>query len=375
MTTTVKQMESLINSHVKLKDYIYFTVLDRGTSIPRHTEAALERISQLVLDDIVRGGGAVLSKFEAAYLVDLKPRESYLGASVQTLHAKLSLTKDILKDLSVEGDYDSEEKWYSGVLNETIQQFMDFTHVLGTYTWNTINTAVGYTPKLFQSAPCKTYLDAILGDGVLLVIRLRMLMKDGRLKDIFPCDSCTTIVVDKIDDMLLFLSNFSRCNSEYSGFLLDFRRWLGDVSFDFKEFSNSINSEQVLNMFIRNEDWLSTLKNNYTKNSITKLRLAEQLTSARSETLSQNISNVVEDISQQIVGPLQNKITSIEENIAVMYLTFLEYFVKLSDYTQNPDVEKYARSLQIWRKPAPNLEVPEVRSKWTRERLFLSLVR
>lgn len=373
MTTTVKQMEALISSHVKLKEYIYFAVLDRGTSIPRHIEGALDRITVLVRDDIVRGGGDVLSKFETVYRTDLKPRESYFGENVRTLHAKLSLTKDILRDLSV-GQYDLGYEWYSDVVNDTLQRLGDIARVLQTYRQNTDGHMDAYMPKVFEVAPCKTYLDAIVGNAVLLSIQLRTLTQSKSFEKTFPCDTCANIVLGRIDTMLLFLSNFSNCNSEYSNFLLDFRRWLGLVTFDFKEFSNSINSESVLNMFMHNEDWLSTLKKNYSRNSITKLKLAEQLTSDTSEKMSQLISNVVQDISQHIVVPLQNKITSTEESIAVMYITFLEYCVRLADYTHNRDVEKYARSLDIWRKPTPNLEVPEVKEREKRTGL-LALVR
>jgi len=359
MTTTIIQMEYVISSHVKLQSYIYFAVLDRGTSIPRHIEAALEDITELVLNDIVNGGGALLSRFETAYLMDLKPRESYLEEITTRLHAKLSLTKDLLKGLSV-GIYNPSDKWYFTVVVETLELLKDFSRVLTTYTTNTASSTTDLMPKLFEVEPCKSYLDSIIGNDFLLIIQLRVLTIKGSFDGVFPCDTCVTVALSRMEDLLLYLSNFSNCHSVYSDFLVDFRRWLGSVSFDLREFSNSINSEQVLNMFLHNEYWLTTLKTNYSKNAIMKLDLAKQLNSERSATLSQDITNVVQDISQQIVVPLQNKITSTEDSIAVMYLTFLEYCVKLSNYTMNSEVERYARSLQMWRKPIPELEIPEV---------------
>lgn len=363
MTATIKDMESIIKRHDRLKDYIYFAVLDRGTSIPRHIEMALETISRLVLDDIVRGGGLLLANFETAYLVNVKPRESYLGQSSTSLHAKLSLSKDLFRDLH----NSVNSPWYAQTFRVTVSELVEFLRLLSVHVHST-NTTGNYLPQIFTHPPCKTYRNSIIASIPNLTSLFDNYIGYENETVRGPFDQ----VIGEIDGMLMLLSNFSLCNSKYGNFLLEFRRWIDSLKFDFKEYSNSINSEQVLNLFMRIDDWLTELKRNYSQNSISKLLLAERLLSDTNVEMSQNIDEVIQDISQRIVVPLQNKITDTEESIVFMYVSFLSYLVELANYTLSSDVEDYARSLKFWRKPKPDLEVLEVSSTFYVHFSFIS---
>lgn len=359
MTATITSMESLISNHNNLKDYIYFAVLDLATSIPRHIDTALQSISQLVFSDIVTGGSVLLSKFETAYLVNVKPRESYLGESLTSLHARLSLSKDLLKDL--QDDVDSS--WYAQIFHETVSDLVEFHNILTIHARNA-NTTDDYRPKIFTFPPCETYQSLIMASIPNLTILFEN-FTDVR-NDSKICDT----IIDEVDEMLMYLSNLSVCNFKYSSFLQEFRGWLGSLKFDFKEFSVAINSEEVLNLFMHNSDWLTALKRNYSQNAISKLTLDDRLLSGTSLDMKQKIDKVIQDINQQVVAPLQNKISTTEEDIVVMYVNFLANLVTLENYTLGSEVEEYARSLKIWRKPNPDLEVPQV-SKNISDRLLM----
>lgn len=351
MTTTIKDMELLIRRHDRLKDYIYFAVLDRGTSNPRHIEMALKSISRLVLHDVVRGGGLLLADFETAYLVNVKPRESYLAQSSTSLHAALSLSKDLFKDCQ-DG---VNSTWYAQTFRVAVSKLAEFLRVLSVHVHST-DTTGKYLPKIFTHPSCQLCRNSMMGSIPNLTLLFENFTGSENETVCGPFDK----IIGEIDSMLMLLSNFSLCYSKYGNFLTEFRRWLDSLTFDFKEFSNSVNSEQVLNLFMHFDDWLTTLNRNYSQNSISKLLLAERLLSETSVEMSQSIDAVIQDISQQIVVPLQNKITATEEAIVSMYVSFLTYLVKLANYTLNGEVERYARSLKFWRKPKPDLEVLEV---------------
>ena len=99
----------------------------------------------------------------------------------------------------------------------------------------------------------------------------------------------------------------------------------------------------------------------YTGLEMTKIQLAKTVLGDRMLTVGQNGDNAVNDVNEQIIAPLETLIADIEDRIVTAYTQLLAFLTELYAITgNNAAVETFARSLQIWRKPLPNLELPNV---------------
>jgi len=78
-------------------------------------------------------------------------------------------------------------------------------------------------------------------------------------------------------------------------------------------------------------------------------------------TVEQNGDTAVNDVSDQIIAPIVTLISDVEDRIVAAYTQLLAFLTEFYiDTGNNLAVETFARSLQIWRKPVPNLELPNV---------------
>ena len=78
--------------------------------------------------------------------------------------------------------------------------------------------------------------------------------------------------------------------------------------------------------------------------------------------MMQQVETTIEDISQLLIGPIQSTLSLTQQRVTDSYVTLLQYVTRLNNLsTTDAEVNSYARGLQIWRKPLPNLELPQVR--------------
>jgi hypothetical protein len=98
----------------------------------------------------------------------------------------------------------------------------------------------------------------------------------------------------------------------------------------------------------------------YNSFEVTKLYLSTVVLGDWMTQIKQNGDSSVNDMHQQMVAPLETLITHVNDAVVTTYTKLLSFLTELHDFTGNSSIEALARSMKIWRKPVPNLELPKV---------------
>ena len=153
------------------------------------------------------------------------------------------------------------------------------------------------------------------------------------------------------------------CTSQLETTTNNLNDWVmseGFSSINIRNVSLSINPQSTLITINFVKQWLEQLKSNYSLSTITKRQLALSLSGDEVAGALRNISNIVLDVTQNILSPIQDNIFAAENLLKSNYQNFLFQCQKLYNITMNTKIEEKARSLIVWRKPQANLELPEV---------------
>lgn len=174
-----------------------------------------------------------------------------------------------------------------------------------------------------------------------------------------------TSLVDEasLNGLIATIGDVITCSSQLETTMNGLNNWVtsqGLSNVNLRNVSLSINPQSTLITINFVKEWLEQLKSNYSLSIITKKQLAQSFSGEEVAGALRNISNIVLDITQNVLSPMQDNVFAAENLIKSNYQNFLFQCQKLRNITMNAKVEDKARSLVVWRKPLANLELPEV---------------
>lgn len=360
MVDTIRQFNDVIDNQQQMSDYIYFTVIDQGTSEPAHVETAVQAILQLATIDIVQGGGSMFASFKVAYEQNIEPALSYVYKSAEESYSALGIVKGVLAFNQIQPE---KIPWYTQIFNATISALSDFDNSLLWFQNDFINSSVVQNymnTNIFSN--CVLDMNAV--DIQVLSQTLENVMsKMLNFTNHSTLLSSFLMLSKPSTDMQVAINaliGFIQCTKQYGLFLIEVQAWINSLDFTCKNFSNSINGAEMLLLFGDYESWFQSLLNSYSQNTISKSELASQICSPKQLDLMEQVAATVSDIDQLIVVPVEAAMNGVQQKITDAYVRMLQYITRFDYFISSPVIDTYARSLQIWRKPVPNLESPEV---------------
>ena len=365
LSTTIENLEDIMIRLAQLQDFIFFSVLDQKASILGLTERAVSVFIRLTVKDISENGGVFFSNFKSAFFRKLQPKLSYLLSNIRSTLSSLVFFKDVQLEATNGG---VKLDWFLQVANESLQRFSTLNNLFETfskYFWS----KSAYLPK-FPIGICHNDEQVIL-ERVGKLCKLFQAILENIENSILSGNSTLewTKLVDssEIDQTVTMLTDFESCSQDYEKFIVDSDIWMKSLEsrLNFKNFSFDLGKEQYLLLFSKSREWLDKLKTNYSRNLISKINLVDYLHSDVMTAMTKDVENVIEDIVQHVVSPIQDAMFALNPVIVENFNRFIAILTRLSNFTaNNEEIEDFARSLQIWQKPLPNLEVPGVSSRF-----------
>jgi len=361
MVSTIQQIADIIDRQKQLKDYIYFTILDRGTSIPGHVESAVKSMQDLAMYDIVASGGDILGKFQKTYTEQLHPLLNYLSNVVERAYIHLGMAEEICLNIQKSGKLE-KLAWYVHIFNTTAASLEEFSEALIWYR-DDIQVAVShdYMPNILAVGNCINGLKL----SALKSLSSRISQTSTEIQALHaakksPQSAITDLLLLEIQTRIDSMIAFTKCTDQYGIFITQYQAWLDTVTFSAKNYSRAVNAENVLVQFNDDEVWMTSLLDLYSTNNLTKQDLIREMRSGTQVKMMHHIDQVLLNINQAIIGPIQSTISLMEQQLEDTYLKVLRFVVRLYRYTQNNELNQYARSFQMWRGPLSNLELPQV---------------
>lgn len=359
---------------LKLRDYIYFSLIQFETSTVKHIEVAVQTLVKLVIDDIKTGGLAMLSKSDQVYYQDFQPKLSYLLASMRSVYDMLAFYKDVqFEATSNTHKTEAKVKWYKQVANDTYLKLVFLNETSTIFS----RERSGQTKPLTACQPLsggekfaltlgKVDCNCLYG---LLEERIQKIL--GEFENVIeilredddPFSSWSKRVqVGTINDMLELLRETSRCKSRYEQVSTEVENWLKSESIfpEMKNYTTELVSQNMLITFNEIQAWISDLKSNYLSSGLTLKDLAKNVTEESLESQMRRISTIINDITQRVVVPILETMTNTEQSITKLYQDYLQNLIRLDNSAEFTNFQEYARTMKIWRKPTVNLEMPEV---------------
>ena len=359
---------------LKLRDYIYFSIIQFETSTVKHIEVAIQTLIKLVIDDIKSGGLEMLSESDQVYYQDFQPKLSYLLASMRSVYDMLAFYKDVqFEAISNTHKTEAKVKWYKQVANDTYLKlvFLNETSTIfsrersGQTKSSTVCQPLSGGEK-FALTLGKVDCNCLYG---LLEERIQMILEEfERVIEILQEDDdpfsswSKQVQVGTINDMLELLRETSRCKSRYEQVSNEVENWLKSESIfpEMKNYTTELVSQNMLITFNEIQAWINDLKNSYLSSKLTLANLAENVTNESLESQMRKINTIINEITQRVVVPILETMTNTEQSIVKLYQDYLQNLVRLDNSSEFTNFEMHAKKLKIWRKPTVNLEMPEV---------------
>ena len=171
-------------------------------------------------------------------------------------------------------------------------------------------------------------------------------------------------IAAKMDDLIGCVQEYELSLDDASNKLNNIRRELDRVEivtreFDYKYFQNNTTFNEIKHIE-KNISWLETLKVQYSRFNVTKVKLSETITSWAFDRIGYTMDVLMDKLEVRVFGPLHTRADFVDSSIMWMLQESLTIMNKLAPYFKGSRMEDICRKLTFWQQPLANLDTPNI---------------